>query len=61
MPLIKRYRLVRLENARTEVATIGPSAFPANLAEFKKPMTPPFCSPANMDIVNGMVAATSPV
>ena len=40
---------------------IGPSAFPENLAEFKKPMILPFDSLANIDMINGKVAATKPV
>jgi len=44
-----------------EVAIIGPNAIPANLAEFKKPMIPPFGSMRNIDMIKGRVAATSPV
>jgi hypothetical protein len=44
-----------------EVAIIGPTAFPANLAELKKPMILPFDSPENIDMINGKVAATKPI
>jgi len=40
---------------------IGPRAVPANLAEFKKPMILPLDSPANIDMINGKVAAIRPV
>jgi len=40
---------------------MGPTAPPVNLAEFKKPMIPPLDSLTNMEMTNGMMAATTPV
>ena len=50
-----------MEKATTEVAMMGPRAFPVNLAEFRKPMMPPFSSLTKIEKMSGMVAATSPV
>lgn len=44
-----------------EVAIMGPNAFPVNLAEFKKPITLPFGSSTNKEMMSGSVAAINPV
>lgn len=44
-----------------DVAIMGPKAPAANLAEFTNPIVPPLGSVAKMEMINGIVAAMSPV
>ena len=51
----------RLDQAKIEVAIMGPRALPANLAELRNPMIPPFDSAAKIEMTSGKVAAIMPV
>jgi len=60
-PLMIRYRVRRFECAKTEVAIKGPTALPANLAEFKNPNVPPPTPVAKTERIMGNTAAITPV
>ena len=60
LPMV-RYSQFRLEKARTEVPIKGPSAFPANLLEFRNPIIRPSKSDTKIEKTNGVMAATMAV
>ena len=57
MMLTERYSQFKLEKASTEVAIIGPRAFPANRLEFRNPITRPSESDAKVEKTKGKTAA----
>ena len=57
MMLTERYSQFKLEKASTEVAIIGPIAFPANRLEFRNPITRPSESDAKVEKTKGKTAA----
>ena len=58
---MKRQSHLRFKIARTVVAIIGARALPANLAEFRKPMTFPSDSDTKTENTSGRVAAMKAV